>query len=289
MEYLVPELARRILCGRASLTLSNSDRIASFDVVRSGIEPLSDEVPLPRSVEDSDHDDLIYFVAETAITRLMNRIHSSLYSPASADITVLAESPLTPNSSILNKVLTLSSELNRQLEQHYISIPVHPSILADPVSNDRRRILNLRYHHARHLIYRRFLLFVALRPQQQSSPAPGATSSRSPTATQILYPLPRITIEKCHVCIQSSEALLIAAADVLEKRSPYLWTVFDISVASFTVLFLASQSPYLRHLVPDLDALAGVFVPKMRKWATPGSSFEAGSKIVDMLLASRYR
>lgn len=275
--------------GGLFLLTVNSDRIGALDVVRSGIEPLGDKLPLPRSVEASDHDDLIYFVAETAIRRLMNRVHSSLYSPTNVDITVLAESTPALNSPSLSNVLALSSELNRQLEQHYNSIPVQPSIMADPVSNDRRRILNFRYHQARHLIYRLFVLYVALQPQQQPSPVPLASSSRSPTPQQGLYSLPRIMLEKCHLCLQSGEALLLAAADILDKRSPYLWSVFDVSVACITVLFLASRSPYLRHLTPDLDALAGIVVPKMRKWASPGSSFEAELRIVDMLLASRYR
>lgn len=219
----------------------------------------------------------------------MNRIHNSLYSPENIDITALAETAPTPNTPYLNNVLALSSELNRQLEQHYSSIPLQPSIMTDPVSNDRRRILNLRYHHAQHLIYRLFVLYVALQPQQQPSPVPLPSSSRSPTPQQGLQPLPRILLEKCHVCIQSGEALLLAAADVLDKRSPYLWSVVDVSVACFVVLFLASRSPYLRHLTPDLDALAGVVVPKIRRWSTPGSSLESELKIVDMLLTSRYR
>lgn len=268
------------------------DRVAALDVARSGIEPLSDEVPLPQSVEGSDHDALIYFVAETAIRRLLNRIHSSLYSPDNVDITVLAEFAPAPNNPHLNNILALSSELNRQLEQHYSSIPLQPPIMTDPGSNDRRRILNLRYHHARHLIYRLFVLYVASQPpqpQQQPSPVPLSSSARTHTPQQGLQTLPRILLEKCHACIESGEALLLAAADVLDKRSPYLWTVVDISVACFVVLFLASGSPYLRHLTPDLNALAGVVVPKMRRWATPGSSIESELRIVDMLLASRYR
>ncbi|KUI68245.1 hypothetical protein VM1G_04206 [Cytospora mali] len=269
--------------------IAECDRVAELDVVRSGIEPLSDKVPLPRNVEASDHDDLIYFVAETAIRRLINRIHSSLYSPDNVDIMVLAESAPAPNNPGLNNILTISSELNRQLEQHYNSIPVQPHIMVDPGSNDRRRILNFRYHHARHLIYRLFVLYIVLQPQQQPSPIPLASSSRSPTPQQGLYPLPRIILEKCHVCIQSGEALLHAAADILDKRSPYLWSVFDVSASCLIVLFLASRSPYLRHLTPDIDALASLVVPKMRKWATPGSSLESELRIVDMLLASRYR
>ncbi|ROW09651.1 hypothetical protein VMCG_02256 [Cytospora schulzeri] len=241
--------------GHKFLQLVKSDRVTAFDVVRSGIEPLSDKVPLPQSVETSDHDSLIYFVAETAIRRLLNRIHNSLYSPDNIDITVLAESAPAHNHPYLNNILALSSELNRQLEQHYSSIPLQPPIMTDPVSNDRRRILNFRYHHARHMIYRLFVLYVVSQPQQQSSTASRASSSSSPTPQQGLPPLPRIILEKCQVCIQSGEALLLAAADVLEKRSPYLWSVVDVS---------------------------------MQRWATPGSSLESELRIVDMLLASRY-
>jgi hypothetical protein len=109
-------------------------------------------MPLPRSVGISEHEDLIYFVAETAIQRLINRVHSSLYSPDKIDITVLSETVPAAASPNLNRLVAISSELNRQLEQYYNSVPITPPLMTDPTSNDRRRILNLRYHHARHLM-----------------------------------------------------------------------------------------------------------------------------------------
>lgn len=243
-------------------------------------------MPLPRSVDISDHDDLIYFVAETAIQRLINRVHSSLYSPDNTDITVLSETVPAAANPNLNRLVAISSELNRQLEQYYNSIPITPPIMTDPVSNDRRRILNLRYHHARHIIYRLFVIYVASYKYLQPSPPILQGPSRSPS-TQFfpLSPIPRIIIEKCHICIQSCEAFLRGAVDILDKRSPYLWSISDGTLACFIVLFMASQSPYLRHLTPDVAGLADIVIAKLQKWATPGSVFEAQVSIVNRLLS----
>lgn len=243
-------------------------------------------MPLPRSVEVSDHDDLIYFVAETAIQRLINRVHSSLYSPDNIDITVLSETvPAAANPS-LNRLLAISSELNRQLEQYYNSIPITPPLMTDSFSNDRRRILNLRYHHARHIIYRLFVIYVASYKYLQPSPPILQGPSRSPSAPVFpISPIPRTIIEKCQICIQSCEAFLLDAVDLLDKRSPYLWSISDGALTCFIVLFMASQSPYLRHLTPDVAGLAGMVVTRLKKWATPGSVFEAQVSIVDRLLS----
>lgn len=221
----------------------------------------------------------------------MNRIIGSLYSPDNIDITLLAESAPTPNNTSLNQLLALSSELNRQLDQYYATIPIQPPIVVDPISNDRRRRLNLRCLSARQLINRPFILHVSLQPTTYvTSPSLQTTSSRSPTPQlPPPYPISRVILERCHACIQSCEAYILSAVDVLDRRTPYLWTVSQGCMAAFVVLFLAGRSPHLGHLTPDLEVLAGTFAPKMRKWATPGSSFEALLRILDMLLADRRR
>lgn len=243
---------------------------------------------LPRGVDVRESDDLIYFAAGTAISRLMNRIIGSLYSPDNVDITLLADSAPAPNNTSLNQLVALSSELNRQLDQYYSTIPIQPPISVDPVSNDKRRRLNLRLLCARQLIHRPFVIYVALQPTHITSPILGqAQSSRSPTLHHSPYHVPRIMLERCQVCIQTCEAYILDAVDVLDKRTPYLWSVSQCCVASFALLFLANRSPHLRHLVPDLDILASAFAPKLRHWATPGSLFEALSRVLDLLLASR--
>lgn len=309
------ELLPPVFTFNISLRLG-SDRAAEFDISRTGIEPLGDRMRLPQSVEIRESEDLIYFTAEIAIRRLMNRIIGSLYAPENVDIALLADSAPTPGNTSLNQLLALSSELDRQLDQYCATIPIHPSIAVDPASNDRRRRLNLRVLSARHLIHRLFVFYVALQPtatatQQTASPSLQTTSSssRSPTPHQThrrrrhvppnsvqpppppspLPPMPRLLLDRCHVCIQSSEAYIRSALDILGSPAPHLWTVSQSCLASFVVLFLAGRSAHLRHLAPDLEALAGAFAAKLRKWTTPGSSLEALLGILDQLVASGRR
>lgn len=219
----------------------------------------------------------------------MNRIYGSLYSPENIDIGLLTESAPMPNNTNLNQLLTLTSELNRQLEQYYRTIPIQPPITVDPISTDKRRRLNLRYLLARQIIYRPFVLYTALQSVHQASPLPQASPSRSPTPQYSPYPIPRIILDKCHICIQSCEAYIWNSVDILDKRTPYMWTASQSCLESFVVLFLAHSSPHLRHFVPNLDVLAGAVAPQIRKWAIPGSSLEALLSILDMLLASRHQ
>lgn len=179
---------------------------------------------LPRSTETSEFEDLIYFAAEMAIRKLMNRISGSLSSPENIDIGLLAESAPAPNNTSLNQLLALSSELNRQLEQyrHFTTIPVQPPIAVDGTSNDQRRKLTLCSLYARHLIHRPFVLYVAfqnLSPDMSRPCTPQTPQGHSP------YPTPRVILEKCHICIKSCETYILNAADMLEKRTPYLFLI----------------------------------------------------------------
>ncbi|KAJ4387211.1 hypothetical protein N0V93_007800 [Gnomoniopsis smithogilvyi] len=275
--------------------IKECDGAAEFNVERNGIEPLGDKMRLPQSTDISEAEDLIYLAAEMTIRRLTNRIIGSLYSPDNVNTGLLTGSFSAPGCKNLKQLLALTSELNRQLEQYYTTIPINPSLAVDPTSNDKRRILKLRSLYARHLIYRPFVLCVALQPGQQREESPPsdnqASPSRSPTPKSPQsspFPMARIILEKCYACIQSCEAFILNVPDLLVKRTPYLWTVSQSCLASFIVLFLASRSPHLRHMTPDLDMLAGAFGPKLQLWATPGSSFEALLNMVKSLLSSRH-
>lgn len=301
----------------------DSDRAAESDVSRTGIEPLGERMRLPRSIEVCESEDLIYFTAEIAIRRLTNRIIGSLYSPDNVDMALLAESAPTPGNASLNRLLALSAELDRQLDQYCATVPIQPPIAIDPASDDRRRRLNLRVLSARHLIHRPFVFYVALQPsaaaatttttQQSGPPSLQTTSSlsRSPTPHQNehrcprhvpLTPvppppshphppllMPRPLLDCCHVCIQSSEAYIRSAVELLDRRGPHLWAVSQGCLASFVVLFLASRSAHLWHLAPDPGALADVFAARLRKWTTPGSALEALLAILEQLVASECR
>lgn len=263
---------------------------------RTGIEPLGDLIRLPHSTEISESEHLIYLSAEIAMQRLMNRIYGSLYSPENIDLSLLAghmpsASASTPNAPPLNRFLALTSELDRQLEQYYCTVPILPSLVADPVSTDTRRLLNLRYSYARQAIYRPFVLYVASQPAQTVS----ATSSRlatapRPTMPQLpsSFPMPRTVVEKGKICIHACEAYIWSAVEILGKRTPYLWSVSQSCLVCIVVLFLASVSPQLQRSVPDVDVLGRLVATQIQRWATPGSSFEALLGMLNKLMESRH-
>ncbi|KAB5532610.1 hypothetical protein GE09DRAFT_371046 [Coniochaeta sp. 2T2.1] len=259
------------------------DRAAELDVPRSGIEPQADKMPLPRTMNVTENDNIIYFVAETAIRRLLNRIHCSLYAKEHTDINALAGDPAMLTNISLSKLLSLSAELNRQLEEWYHSIPgkIRPPIGTEPVANDRGKVLRIRYYAARHIIHRPFVLYVVL--QQPTTPTGHPTPVGSP---QPLVPLPRVVREKCQVCIDSCQTYLYNVVEMLDKRSPYLWTFSQSCMACLLVLLLSKSSPLLSSITPELQPLTAMVLPRLRRWATPGSSFEAEVKILESLTRS---
>jgi hypothetical protein len=223
---------------------------------------------------------MIYFVAETAVRRLLNRIHSSLYASDNADLPAMVEGASTPNSISLSKMLALSSELNRQLEEWYGSIPgkLRPPIGTAPIASDRGKVLRIRYYAARHIIHRHFVLCVALQQMRMSaspSPGPGQTSST--------FLIPRVVLEKCETCISSCTTYLYNVVGMLDKRSPYLWSFSQSCMACLLVLLIADSCPQLRPLTPMIKPLQAMVIPKLRRWATPGSSFEAEMRILESL------
>jgi len=238
-------------------------------------------MPLPRSLDPDEHDDMICFVAETAVRRLLNRIHSALYGPDSGGVSTISDKDAGPyDAGALNKQLVLSSELNRQLEEWYGSIPgtLRPPIGTESVASSRGKILRIRYYTARHIIHRPFVLAVALEHRRQSS-----RSSPGRSAPPQAPPIPRVVLEKCEACIASCTAYLCNVLEILEGRSLHLWGFSQGCVACLVVLLLADSCPPLRPFMPDVKQLQAMVVKALRRWATPGSSFEAEVKIVENL------
>ncbi|GAW10699.1 hypothetical protein ANO14919_000340 [Xylariales sp. No.14919] len=259
------------------------DGVAEIDVSRSGIEPLADTMPLPQSLESSDDRNHIYSIAEHAIRRLLNRILSALYNPDSTHrYSTLPPDPVRIWQRLgLPKLLSLSAELNRQLEQWYRSIPEYLRFQkgTDPSPNDRSRVLRIRYYMARHLIYRPFLLQTIARQQgDRSSPF-----SSLPESDPFSLPVP-IVMERCETCIDSCVKYLQNAVEMIDKRSPYLWTFAQNCMASLVILWLAENSARLSHLVPAMQPIQSVVLDRLRQWAVENSSFDAEVRIVEGLM-----
>ena len=92
-----------------------------------------------------------------------------------------------------------------------------------------------------------------------------------------------MVLARCEACIDSCTAYLFNVIEILENRSIYLWGFSQGCVACLVVLLLADSCPQLLPFVPDVKQLQAVVVKTLRRWATPGSSFEAEVKMLENL------
>ncbi|OAA55349.1 c6 zinc finger domain containing protein [Niveomyces insectorum RCEF 264] len=352
-DGLEPELDEKLLRVYWVCFLWECDRAAELDVPRSGVEPLADQMPLPSSVDPDDGDAMICFVAETAVRRLLNRIHSLLYATTMTPMTTTTtsasassatgsestptdsagpghkrkraetESFAVPGAGIfyddsgsggnatayinattggrdapanLNKMLSISLELNRQLEAWYHAIPDYlrpplddensdsagatgdeamknlgggggpasssgsgsgsgsgtsttantPRRPTNPAVQERVKILRVHYYTARHLIHRPFVLHVAWQEQQRQHRL--WEGSEIPPAGYAAPP-PAAVLDRCVTCVDSCAAYLNHVLPLLGRRSPYLWSFAQGSLACLLVLLLAEVCPAIRDAV----------------------------------------
>ncbi|KAF7535873.1 hypothetical protein G7054_g4997 [Neopestalotiopsis clavispora] len=288
VEYHEAELRVFWQCFR-----EDCNRAEDLDVLRSGIEPLGDKMPLPHSMDPSDHEETIHLFAEIAIRRLLNRVHSSLYNPETDNLFPRMLDPTTSRQGLsLQKLLTLSSELDRQLEEWYVSIPdvIRPPRGIEPILNERGCKLRIRYYAARHIIHRPFVLYAAAQQSRgtslssaQTSPGRAVPPSHSPPPAADGL-LPQVVVEKCEVCIESSVTYLYNTIEKLDQRSSCLWTASQSCLACFLVLLLAESCPQLRRFVPPMRTLQKTAIDKLEKWAVESSSFEAVVAIMKRLV-----
>lgn len=181
------------------------------------------------------------------------------------------------------------------------SKPQHAPTTTKPY-NERIQILRIQYYAARHIIHRPFVLAVAYHQQQQILSRERATrsASTSDTATNTPPPvpppppLPTAVLEKCAICVDSCAAYLVHVLPLLERRSNYLWSFCQSSMACLLVLVVADACPSIaatrplvagQRLAPTMDIthLRDQVASRLRIWAVPGSSFEAELRIIESL------
>jgi hypothetical protein len=253
-------------------------------------------MPLPRTLDPAENDTMLYFVAENAVRRLINRIHSSLYSADHPELAVpgtRAPSAATGAPKFnLNKLLTLGYELNRQLDEWYNSIPstIRPSIGSEPVLTERGLVLRLRYYAARHMIHRPFVLHAVLQYQAAGNISPLSITS---PPTPLVDPAPpaargnalstQVLLDMCSNCLTSCQAFILSALELLQERSPYVWTFSQSCLACMLVLLLADSCPPLRPLTPDPKPLKEMLQRALRNCPTTQSSFHASAEILENL------
>ena len=187
--------------------LVECDRLAELELPRSGLQQLIDETPLP-SCNNLGEMQSTCFLAELSIRRLLNRIHNSLYPQKQHMLALSSTSLMAPeefSDQEISSMVVVCDELQRQLDLWHASIPepYRPSLELGTTDNDREWILRTRYFAARHIIYRPFVLNIAI-------------NEMSPHEESV--------IEKAALCIESCRMYLRSATNILRKPSPYTWT-----------------------------------------------------------------
>ncbi|CAK7218997.1 hypothetical protein SBRCBS47491_003695 [Sporothrix bragantina] len=261
-----------------------SDTLAEFHVPRTGIELVVDKLQFPTLSISSGRDALL-FLAVCSIRRLLNRIHSTLYSTVlsttaatAADATAPSPaSALSPGSASQHTTTgtaasstahlhlprvaearfdSVCTELVRQLKTWYASLPdeIRPT-LDNRVPRDLRDgWLRLRYWSAMHIIGRPSVLYIVL--------------------AEMDSPLPPHVMEYCKLCLDSSRSIIVVSSHILAQRTPYTWMILHALLAHVLMVSLAAMTPALQPLVPDTAALLGQVAAAVKPWATPDSSAE---------------
>ena len=240
-------------------------------------------MPLPTNLELESEEQAILFIAETAMRRLQNRIHSALYSPDGDGLVSGSGSGMESGGSWhiqnLQRLLALSGELHRQLEEWYSSMPedVRPPQGMEPIASSRCKVLRIRYYAAQHMIHRPFVLHVVHQQEKSESSTP---SGMDP---DLFAAVPQVVLDQCEICIDSSLKYLYNAVEMLDVSSSNLWSFSQACLASLTILMLAEGTPQLRKFVPNVRPIRDLVVEKLSKWATKGSTFEAEVAILRTL------
>lgn len=156
----------------------HSDLIAEHHLPRSGVENLVDKFNLPLC-RDPPNACLLAWLAELSARRLLNRAHHAIYAEGheyllQANYVAYASDNQDDGTirGAMGSSLKVSTELDEQLNNWFNLIPhiIKPDLTRPPV-DIHAVLMVLRYHSAKDIIFRPFLLFacslpVTLKPPQ---------------------------------------------------------------------------------------------------------------------------
>ncbi|KAF5483707.1 Echinocandin B biosynthetic cluster transcription factor ecdB [Colletotrichum fructicola] len=132
---------------------------------------------------------------------------------------------------------------------------IKPDLSHNVPTDAHEASLRLRYWSARHIISRPCLVYIL----------------SVSTADEI----PTYVYKYAETCIQSCRNYIETALQVLTKRTPYVWAICQACLATSFVLATSSDSPILKHLVPDIEGIVSRLIVGMQRWASPESSIES--------------
>ncbi|KAJ5107230.1 Phytanoyl-CoA dioxygenase [Penicillium angulare] len=236
----------------AQLALSYDD-LAEFHFPRSGIEALVDELPFPEFTDQADPINL-KFLAMCSMRKLLNRIHSTIYSnkPIESNITAFQRNTEDPRSSnhhsSIASLESVNLELKRQLAVWFDSLPdtIKPDLQVPNTLDLQDCQLRSRYHAAAHVICRPWLVFAAQFQESISS---------------------EYVMTNCEACVDACRHLILASVPLLKRRTYSVWLRLQALLAAVFVLSLARDTPTLASLVPDYNELIEQAILSTEPWA----------------------
>jgi hypothetical protein len=135
--------------------------------------------------------------------------------------------------------------------------PFRPDLTGGrPPFHDREMVLGIRYFAALHIIYRPFVLHTV---------ALGKIPCANTADASMLISDP--IMEKCRICLESCQAYIRRATEMLQRQSPYTWTFSISSLGAVLVLTMAVHCEQLKALVPNIDELQSLVIDHVEPWA----------------------
>ncbi|KAL2818723.1 hypothetical protein BDW59DRAFT_175071 [Aspergillus cavernicola] len=238
------------------------DLIAEHHLPRSGVETIVDSLQFPLCGYPPNSS-LLAWLAELSARRLLNRVHHVMYAD---DQKYLLQSNYTSTQAggneedaierLLNPTLKISAELDGQLNNWYDLIPqtIKPDLAQAP-TEVQEALMVLRYHSAKDIIFRPFLLFACSLP-----------------AT--LRP-PQSLIERCQTAIYSCRQYILVAAIRLREPSASTEIVIHSVFASTVIVTIAALNLWLKQYVPDINSLQALAISTIQRWAFDSSCIQA--------------
>ncbi|CAG8417436.1 unnamed protein product [Penicillium salamii] len=238
------------------------DLIAEHHVPRSGVETLVDRIQLPLCGEQPSPS-LLAWLAELSARRLLNRVHHVMYEEDQEHLLHTNYSERKPSgneedavSRLMDSYLRVSMELDEQLNNWYNLIPhvIKPDMDQVPTEVQKAAMV-LRYHSAKDIIFRPFLLFACSLP--------------------VTFQLPQSLLEICRTVIYSCRQYIFAAGMRLREPSASTEIIIHSLFASTIILTIAALNPWLKEYVLDINDLQEQATCTIQRWAFDGSCIQA--------------
>ncbi|CAG8223910.1 unnamed protein product [Penicillium salamii] len=238
------------------------DLIAEHHLPRSGVETLVDRIQLPLCGEQPSPS-LLAWLAELSARRLLNRVHHVMYAEDQEHLLHANYSYRQPSgneedavSRLMDSSLRVSMELDEQLNNWYNLIPqvIKPDLDQVPTEVQKAAMV-LRYHSAKDIIFRPFLLFACSLP--------------------VTFQLPQSLLEICRTVTYSCRQYIFAAGMRLREPSTSTEIIIHSLFASTIILTIAALNPWLKEYVLDINDLQEQATCTIQRWAFDGSCIQA--------------